>query len=158
MVPGDPGGERMNEETIIDAEEVKEEPGASSEGKSGKEKEEQQERSEKQKNVFDELGDSVGKFASRTVESIKETLDKSLLGRNTVLTIRVNDDANKKLNMLVDAGIFKSRSESAAFLIEEGVKQQQNLFEKIAEKLEKIEKLKEELKDIANDEMTTDTQ
>jgi predicted transcriptional regulator len=146
----------MNEETIIDAEEVKEESQASGEEKGGADNSD--ESKEKHKNVFEELGDSVGKFATRTVETIKETLDKSLVGRNTVLTIRVNDDANKKLSMLVDAGIFKSRSESAAFLIEEGVKQQQNLFDKITEKLEKIEKLKDELKDIASDEMSTDSQ
>lgn len=108
----------------------------------------------KQKNVFEEFGDSVGRFATRTFESIKQTIDKSLDSRNTVLTIRVNDDANKKLNMLVDAGIFKSRSESAAFLIEEGIKHQVGLFKKISEKLKKIEKIKDELKDIITEEMS----
>ncbi len=108
----------------------------------------------KRKNVFEEFGDSVGRFATRTFETIKETIDKSLDSRNTVLTIRVNEEANKKLNMLVNAGIFKSRSESAAFLIEEGVKHQEGLFKKIAEKLEKIEKIKEDLKDIITEEMS----
>jgi Arc/MetJ-type ribon-helix-helix transcriptional regulator len=108
----------------------------------------------KRKNVFEEFGDSVGRFATRTFETIKETIDKSLDSRNTVLTIRVNEEANKKLNMLVNAGIFKSRSESAAFLIEEGVKHQEKLFNKIAEKLEKIEKIKDELKDIISEEMS----
>ena len=104
------------------------------------------------KNVFEELGDSVGKFATRTVETIKNTIDKTLISRNTVMTIRVTDEANKKLNMLVNAGIFKSRSESAAFLIEEGIKSQEKLFGKITERLETIEKLKSELKDIVSDE------
>jgi Arc/MetJ-type ribon-helix-helix transcriptional regulator len=108
----------------------------------------------KRKNVFEEFGDSVGRFATRTFETIKETIDKSLDSRNTVLTIRVNEEANKKLNMLVNAGIFKSRSESAAFLIEEGVKHQEKLFKKIAEKLEKIERIKDELKDIISEEMS----
>jgi Arc/MetJ-type ribon-helix-helix transcriptional regulator len=108
----------------------------------------------KRKNVFEEFGDSVGRFATRTFETIKETIDKSLDSRNTVLTIRVNEEANKKLNMLVNAGIFKSRSESAAFLIEEGVKHQEELFKKIAEKLEKIERIKDELKDIISEEMS----
>jgi Arc/MetJ-type ribon-helix-helix transcriptional regulator len=108
----------------------------------------------KRKNVFEEFGDSVGRFATRTFDTIKETIDKSLDSRNTVLTIRVNEEANKKLNMLVNAGIFKSRSESAAFLIEEGVKHQEELFKKIAEKLEKIERIKDELKDIISEEMS----
>ncbi|MCP5046282.1 MAG: hypothetical protein GY940_03865 [bacterium] len=102
---------------------------------------------------MEEFGDSVGKFASRTVESIKNTIDKTLISRNTVMTIRVNDESNKRLNMLVDAGIFKSRSESAAFLIEEGIKNQDNLFSKITERLETIEKLKSELKDIVSEEI-----
>ncbi len=108
----------------------------------------------KQKNVFEEFGDSVGRFATRTFESIKQTIDKSLDSRNTVLTIRVTEDANKKLHMLVESGIFKSRSESAAFLIEQGVKHQEGLFKKISEKLEKIGKIKDELKDIITEEMS----
>jgi len=117
----------------------------SDENKESKEKEE--------KNVLEEIGDSVGKFATKTFESIKHTIDKSLESRNKVMTIRVNDDANDKLNMLVDAGIFKSRSESAAFLIEEGTKQQEKLFEKITSKLKTIDKLKDELKDIITGEL-----
>lgn len=108
---------------------------------------------QKEKNVLEELGDQVEKFATRTVASIKRSIDKSLSSRNIVLTIRVNDVANNKLTKLVDAGLFKSRSESAAFLIEEGIKSQANLFGKIATKMEKIEKIKEELKDIISQEI-----
>ena len=115
---------------------------------------ENKESNEKQeKNVLEEFGDSVGKFATKTFESIKQSIDKSLESRNRVMTIRVNDDANDRLNMLVDAGIFKSRSESAAFLIEEGIKHQEKLFEKITSKLKTIDKLKDELKDIITGEL-----
>jgi hypothetical protein len=69
---------------------------------------------EKEKNVFEEFGDHVEKFASRTVES----------------------------------------SESAAFLIEEGIKQQEAIFQKISLKMEKIEKLKEELSEIISKEIS----
>ena len=108
----------------------------------------------KRKNVFEEFGDSVERFATKTYETIKETIDKSLNARNTVLTIRINEEANHRMNMLVDAGIFKSRSESAAFLIEEGIKHQAGLFEKIEEKLKNIERIKDELKDIISSEMS----
>jgi len=110
----------------------------------------------KQRNVLEEIGDSIGKFAGKTVDSIKQSIDKSLISRNTVMTIRVNDDTNKKLNMLVEAGIFKSRSECAAFLIEEGIKHQDPLFHKIEDKLAHIEKLRDELKDIIHDELKED--
>jgi len=97
--------------------------------------------------TFEELGDSIGKFAERTIDSIREAFDRSGL-KNTVLTVRITEEANKKLHMLVEAGLFKSRSESAAFLIEEGIKHRDELFTKIDDKMETIQKIKEELKDI----------
>ena len=108
---------------------------------------------EVEKNVLEEFGEQVEKFASRTVESIRKTIERALISRNTVLTIRVNGEANKKLNTLVEAGLFKSRSESAAFLIEEGIKHQEALFLRIANKMEKIEKLKGELSEIISREI-----
>lgn len=108
---------------------------------------------EQQKNVFEEFGEQVEKFATRTMDSIKKTIDRAMDSRNTVLSIRVNEEANEKLGMLVEAGIFKSRSESAAFLIEEGIKKQETLFRRITERLEQISKLKDELKNIVSDEM-----
>jgi len=104
-------------------------------------------------NKLSEFGDQMETFAVKTAESIKNAIDKALEARNTVLTIRVNDESNKKLNMLVDSGLFRSRSESAAFLIEQGIKGLEPLFNKIANKLETIEKLKEELKKIIADEV-----
>ncbi len=90
----------------------------------------------------------------KTAESIKKVIDKAMASRNTVLTIRVNEDSDNKLRMLVDAGLFKSRSESAAFLIHEGIKSQEPLFTKISSQMHKIEKIKTELKDIISEEMT----
>jgi hypothetical protein len=110
----------------------------------------------KEKTVLEEFGDQVERFATRTVESIKKTIDRALYSRRIVLTIRVNDDANRKLTSLVESGLFKSRSESAAFLIEEGIKHQESLFTRIAKKMEKIEKLKEELSDIISEEISPD--
>ena len=114
-------------------------------------------KEKKRKSTLDELGNHVEKFAAKTAESIKKVIDKALASRNTVLTIRVNDDSNKKLSMLVEAGLFKSRSESAAFLIQEGIKSQESLFSKISGKLEKIDKIKDELKYIVSEEVNTKT-
>ncbi len=121
--------------------------------KSEEEKTGNKNKYDQHKSVFGEFGESVGKFATQTMESIKKSIDKALISRNTVLTIRVNDDANKKLGMLVETGIFKSRSESAAFLIEEGIKHQEALFDKISKKLEQIAKIKEELTGIMSEEL-----
>lgn len=112
------------------------------------EKKDEAQKEKKQQRPFDEFGNHVEKFAVKTAESIRKVIDRALASRNTVLTIRVNDESNKKLNMLVEAGLFKSRSESAAFLIEEGIKSQGPLFLKITDKLKKMEKIRDELKDI----------
>jgi Arc/MetJ-type ribon-helix-helix transcriptional regulator len=102
---------------------------------------------------LNEFGDQVETFALKTAESIRNAIDKALEARNTVLTIRVNEESNKKLNMLVESGLFRSRSESAAFLIEQGIKNQEALFNKITNKLETIEKIREELKTIISQEV-----
>jgi Arc/MetJ-type ribon-helix-helix transcriptional regulator len=126
--------------------------------KSEEEKTSNKSKSDQHKSVFGEFGESVGKFATQTMESIKRSIDKALVSRNTVLTIRVNDDANNKLGMLVETGIFKSRSESAAFLIEEGIKHQEALFDKISKKLEQIAKIKEELTGIMSEELGSENE
>lgn len=120
-----------------------------------RQKKESKPEEQKHHRPLDEFGNHVEKFASRTAESIKRVIDKALASRNTVLTIRVNDESNQKLAMLVDAGLFKSRSESAAFLIQEGIKRQEALFSKITDKLKKIDKIRDELKTIVTKEMET---
>ncbi len=104
------------------------------------------------KNVLEEFGEQIGKFATNTIDTLKKGVDKALVSRNTVLTIRVTDEANRKLSMLVEAGLFKSRSESASFLIEEGIKQQEDLFRRIGSKMEEIERLRADLKNIVSEE------
>ena len=123
----------------MDDEKAKKKPDSNNKGK-------------KQQSTLDELGNQVEKFAIKTAESIKRVIDKTRSSRNTVLTIRIDEESNKKMNMLVDAGLFKSRSESGAFLIQEGLKSQSMLFSKITSKLEKIDKIKEELKNIVSEE------
>jgi len=107
----------------------------------------------KKKKAFDEFGEQVEKFANRTAESIKKAIDKALSSRNTVLTIRVNDDSNEKINRLVESGLFKTRSESAAFLIMEGIKAQKDLFDKIEGKIKRMEKIRQELRSIVGEEI-----
>ena len=120
-----------------------------------KETKKEKTKEKKQQGPLDEFGNQVEKFAVKTADSIRKVIDRALASRNTVLTIRVNDESNKKLNMLVEAGLFKSRSESAAFLIHEGIKTQDKLFNKISAKLFEIEKIREELQKVVSEELTT---
>lgn len=110
-----------------------------------------------QKSGFDELASSVKEVAQKTgeafnkaTESIGKAIDSALAARDHVVMVRVNDDSLKSLDALVETGIFKSRSEAAAFLISEGVKAQAPLFERISERIKEIERLRAELKGIVN--------
>ncbi len=113
----------------------------------------------RQKSGFDELASSVKEVAQKTgeainkaTESIGKAIDSALAARDHVVMVRVNDDSLKSLDALVQTGIFKSRSEAAAFLISEGVKAQSALFERISERIKEIERLRTELKGIVNPE------
>ncbi|NOR53107.1 MAG: hypothetical protein GQ536_03350 [Candidatus Aminicenantes bacterium] len=110
-------------------------------------------KNKKHKSTLDELRSQVKKFAVKTAESAKKVIDKALAARNTVMSIHINEDSNKKLKTLVDVGLFKSRSESAAFLIQEGIKSQDALFDKISSKVKKIDQIKKEIKGIVSKEI-----
>lgn len=108
-----------------------------------------------QKSGFDEIASSVKEVAQKTgealnkaTESIGKAIESALSARDHVVMVRVNDDSLKSLDALVQSGIFKSRSEAAAFLISEGVKAQAALFERISERIAEIERLRSELKGI----------
>jgi len=87
------------------------------------------------------------KDALDRVESLGKTLAGAMQDRANVVMVRVNDDALKHLDMLVEADITKSRSESAAFLITEGVKANQELFDKISNITEQIAALRAQLRE-----------
>ncbi len=95
-----------------------------------------------------EVAQKTGEVFNKATESISKAIESALSARDHVVMVRVNDEALKKLDALVQSGIFKSRSESAAFLISEGVKAQQALFDRISERITEIERLRSELKDI----------
>lgn len=70
----------------------------------------------------------------------------AISGRDRVVMVRVNAECLAKIDQLVDAGIFKSRSESAAYLIARGIDADAVLFGKLAEKVAEINRLRGELK------------
>ncbi len=81
---------------------------------------------------------------------IADKLREGLGRRANVVMVRVNEEVLEKLEDLVEAGIFKSQSESAAFLIQEGIKAQDAMFQKIGEHTKRIRELREELKNLVN--------
>ena len=91
-------------------------------------------------------GASTIKDALKQAETFAQTLSEALQGRGNVVMVRVNDEALAHLDMLVEAEITKSRSESAAFLINEGINANEALFTRISAITDQIAALREQLR------------
>lgn len=91
------------------------------------------------------------KDAWKQVENIGQVVGEALQSRSNVVMVRINDDALHHLDMLVEADVTKSRSESAAYLISEGIHANQELFGKISEITDKIETLRAQLRQTIQD-------
>jgi hypothetical protein len=101
------------------------------------------------KSTLEEDFSPVTKAVKNTIRAVGETgeaLVGALQNRDNVVMVRVHKDILHQLDMLVDAEITRSRSESAAFLISEGVKANQALFDKIKGVTDQIEKLRAQLR------------
>jgi Arc/MetJ-type ribon-helix-helix transcriptional regulator len=102
---------------------------------------------------------SVRDIASRIPESlsaigrdISRTIERAISAKDDyVVAVKVSPLAQEKVDQLVAAGIFKNRAEAAGFLVEEGIKTQAALFERVQQKLAEIERLRAELRGMVND-------
>lgn len=83
---------------------------------------------------------SIGRDISRTVERALSAKD------DYVVAVKVSHEAQERLEQLVQAGVFRTRADAAAFLIDEGIKAQAPLFERVSLKLSEIERLRAELR------------
>ena len=102
---------------------------------------------------------SVREMASRIPESlsaigrdISRTIERAMSAKDDyVVAVKVSPEAQEKVDQLVAAGIFRNRAEAAGFLIEEGIKTQSALFDRVQQKLAEIERLRAELRGMVNE-------
>jgi hypothetical protein len=105
---------------------------------------------------------SVRDIASRIPESlsaigrdISRTIERAISAKDDyVVAVKISPDAQEKLEQLVQAGVFRNRAEAAGFLIDEGIKTQAALFERVRQKLAEIERLRAELRGLINERPT----
>lgn len=105
------------------------------------------------------VSSSVRDMASRIPESlsaigrdISRTIERAISAKDDyVVAVKVSPEAQERLEQLVQAGVFRSRAEAAAYLIEEGIKTQAALFERVQQKLSEIERLRAELRGMINE-------
>ncbi len=96
-------------------------------------------------NAFRSFVDGTTRIAKGMGEAFKGVAHV-LGGRDHVVMARVNAESLKGIDQLVDAGIFRSRSESAAYLIARGIESDAALFETVEGRVEEINRLRDELK------------
>ena len=103
--------------------------------------------------VTTQTEDAEAKTKSRDVLGmLKGALDTALVGRGNVIMVRVNDETLKAVDMLVEADVCKSRSEGAAFLINQGIEASSDLYDRISGITEQIAELKTKLREIVTGE------
>jgi hypothetical protein len=112
-----------------------------------------EETGEPKKSASDKVAEGMNVASKTLTEAIKQVeglgkeLGKALQDRANVVMVRVNDNSLSYLDMLVEADVTKSRSESAAFLINEGIKANGVLFGRIREITDQIAALKAQLRE-----------
>jgi len=105
---------------------------------------------------------SVRDIASRIPESlsaigrdISRTIERAISAKDDyVVAVKISPEAQEKLEQLVQAGVFRNRAEAAGFLIDEGIKTQSALFERVRQKLAEIERLRAELRGLISERPT----
>jgi hypothetical protein len=102
-------------------------------------------------NRVKEAASFVAKGISFGAENVQSIVKRALHAREHVLMVRVNDETLERISDLKDAGLFRSRSEAAAYLIAEGIVAKQDLYDRIQEKIREMQKIKEELRMLADD-------
>jgi Arc/MetJ-type ribon-helix-helix transcriptional regulator len=88
---------------------------------------------------------AIGRDISRTIERAMSAKD------DYVVAVKVSPAAQEKVDQLVAAGIFRNRAEAAGFLVDEGIKTQSALFDRLQQKLAEIERLRAELRGMVNE-------
>ena len=102
---------------------------------------------EEAESTSDGRGTSEGSLREAWRQVFGQALSVALQGRGNVVMVRVNDEALHYLDMLVEAEITKSRSESAAFLINEGINANNGLFDRIKAITQQIADLRTQLRE-----------
>lgn len=83
------------------------------------------------------------------VPELRECLAPFLGGegsRGNVVMMRLGDESVECLDDLVEAGLFGSRSEAAAFLVGAGIQSQKQLFDNISRYSGEIKKIRRDLR------------
>ncbi|MEZ0345371.1 MAG: hypothetical protein ABWK01_02315 [Infirmifilum sp.] len=99
----------------------------------------------------------VGKIVERGLEQtargleaalskLKEALERGIEGPSYAVSVRLPQRDLEVIDALVEAGVFKSRSEAIAFFAHKGIETAKPLFQEALAKLEELRALREKLR------------
>jgi len=122
-----------------------EEPAARAESDSPDQKQAQGEAGSSGRSGFQAFVDGTARLGAQFGEAFKG-IAYAFHARDHVVMVRVNSETLRRIDQLVDTGVFRSRSESAVYLIARGIQADAGLFEGLEDKVERINTLRDELR------------
>ena len=88
----------------------------------------------------------LSRALSEVLSDIRSEIEKGIVrGASSVISVRIPDEDLRIIDMLVESGIFKSRSEAVAYFTHKGIKSSEELLRKIKERVDELFRLKSEL-------------
>ncbi len=96
---------------------------------------------------FDDIFNSMAEIFRSIEEAVEESLEDVARGRlSNVISARIGKKELELIDQLVDAGVFRSRSEAIAYFVRRGVESSREWIEKTLEKIKKIKELQESIR------------
>jgi Arc/MetJ-type ribon-helix-helix transcriptional regulator len=99
---------------------------------------------------LEDFKSSVKEFAQKLPGQIGKAIE-TIQARMNAITVQVDDETQQKIDSLVEAGIFKNRSESAAYLIHEGIRARAEVFAAIDDRLAEIDRMRTQLRELISE-------
>lgn len=88
----------------------------------------------------------LSRALSEALSDVRSEIEKGLSkGASSVISVRIPDEDLRIVDMLVEAGVFKSRSEAVAYFTHKGIKSSEELLKKIKERVDELFRLRSEL-------------
>jgi ribosomal protein S13 len=103
--------------------------------------------------VDDSLGKKIACAMSEVGEHVEEGICKAMEFKRKAVLIKLSDELVQAVDRLVESGLFESRTDAAVFLMTSGLNSESELFGQIEDRIEKIQRIREEMKEIVGEEI-----
>jgi len=89
---------------------------------------------------------NLSKTLAEAFNEVRAEVEKGIVKDvSTVVSVRVSEHDLKIIDLLVNVGVFRSRSEALSFFIKKGIKASEDILKKVRERIEELSKLVNEL-------------